>query len=392
MVKLKRAAVGLIAATMLAGGTASAQSSIPDSTIEREWKGLRVQPSDLDDHWAEQLFQWAIRTNIINGYPDGTFKPDKSISEAEFLKVMYRAFGIALPSSVQYNWTEGAYRLAASWNHPVLGSAEPELRLAPINRGRAAEIIAAAQGFHYEGRDAIVYVVGNGLANRITLATEKGFDADGTLSRAEAIQWIRRLILKGMVDVKPRPKALSDHSLLPELPVEEAVRMPDFSTEPITKEDLNLFEGNSKSLLKLGDSRESIGSLYGTSAGLDVFDSETYPSFSIHFNENGKLDSWKIDLDIHEGDGLQTKKGIVLGQSTLFDVLKKYGTAGYDGDGVANYYYEVMQDGTIRSLTSFYQLNKADNVYVISFLFDKQTLTVNYINVSWYPFARGDFF
>ncbi|BBH22719.1 hypothetical protein Back11_40640 [Paenibacillus baekrokdamisoli] len=239
MGSIQRTLACLILVSMLFGVTVSAQPNKQDNSVETEWEGLYNQTSDLKGHWAEQLFQWAIMQRIIDGYPDGTFKPNKSVGEAEFLKALYRAFGAALPNSATYSWTDGPYRLAKYWNHPTLGSSKPELRLAPITRGRAAEIITAAQGVHYEGRDAIVYLVGNGLTNG-KMATLEGFRANDELTRGEAIQWIRQLTLKGMMEIKERPVALSDRSLLPVSPSVTAERLPEFSTEPVTKDDFNL--------------------------------------------------------------------------------------------------------------------------------------------------------
>ncbi|MCR8635724.1 asparaginase domain-containing protein [Paenibacillus radicis (ex Xue et al. 2023)] len=40
--------------------------------------------SDTTGHWAEAAIKWASSQNIVSGYPDGSFKPDHSVTRAEF--------------------------------------------------------------------------------------------------------------------------------------------------------------------------------------------------------------------------------------------------------------------------------------------------------------------
>ena len=48
--------------------------------------------SDIAGHWAENtIIKWKD-SGLINGYPNGTFKPDDPITRAEFAKVMATAF------------------------------------------------------------------------------------------------------------------------------------------------------------------------------------------------------------------------------------------------------------------------------------------------------------
>lgn len=49
---------------------------------------IKIALSDIDDHWAREHIQRLIDQGIVVGYPDGTFKPDASISIAEFTKIL----------------------------------------------------------------------------------------------------------------------------------------------------------------------------------------------------------------------------------------------------------------------------------------------------------------
>ena len=44
--------------------------------------------NDIEGHWANNYIQTLADKGIINGYPDGTFKPDNSITRAEFCKTV----------------------------------------------------------------------------------------------------------------------------------------------------------------------------------------------------------------------------------------------------------------------------------------------------------------
>ncbi len=44
--------------------------------------------TDVQDHWASEEITFLFENGVINGYEDGTFKPNQTITIAEFLKVL----------------------------------------------------------------------------------------------------------------------------------------------------------------------------------------------------------------------------------------------------------------------------------------------------------------
>ncbi|NLK73006.1 MAG: S-layer homology domain-containing protein [Clostridiales bacterium] len=48
---------------------------------------------DMSGHWADRYVAYAASLGIINGYPDGTFKPNQTVSYAEAATMMVRALG-----------------------------------------------------------------------------------------------------------------------------------------------------------------------------------------------------------------------------------------------------------------------------------------------------------
>jgi S-layer homology domain len=51
-----------------------------------------AQASDITDNWAEPFIKVLVEKDIIKGYPDGTFKPDRPVTRAEFAALLNKAF------------------------------------------------------------------------------------------------------------------------------------------------------------------------------------------------------------------------------------------------------------------------------------------------------------
>jgi hypothetical protein len=69
---------------------------------------------DLGGHWAEQIILAMVAKNIITGYPDGTFQPDRTISRAEFCTILAKALNVSPETNpsgfadVAGHWAEGS--------------------------------------------------------------------------------------------------------------------------------------------------------------------------------------------------------------------------------------------------------------------------------------------
>ncbi|KFI34783.1 hypothetical protein HY02_03615, partial [Peptococcaceae bacterium SCADC1_2_3] len=83
--------------------------------------GEQVRLTDLENHWAKGNIQKLINQGVIGGYPDNTFRPNNSITRAEFTKILVKAMGFAevkpasptfadVPSS---SWAYGVVEVAA---------------------------------------------------------------------------------------------------------------------------------------------------------------------------------------------------------------------------------------------------------------------------------------
>ncbi|WP_172195200.1 S-layer homology domain-containing protein [Saccharibacillus qingshengii] len=165
--------------------------------------------------WSYSVINWSTQQAIAKGYPNGTFKPDKTVSEEEFLSMLIRAYGDVPDTTNPPYWSSKYYTKAKSLNYPVSTQ-----RTAVITRTKVAEIVAGTQGKNYSGTNAIKYMLANGLASGKSGSTVAGYQGSDSLTRAEAVAFIKRVIDNRASDeLLPRPSKPSSEEglgLVPE--------------------------------------------------------------------------------------------------------------------------------------------------------------------------------
>ncbi len=106
---------------------------------------------DITGHWAEANINKLANTGAISGYPDGTFRPDNSITRAEFATALVIAFKLEPRSGKVFSdtsghWARDAISVAAA--HGVV-SGYDETTFGPddlITREQMAVMISKAAG------------------------------------------------------------------------------------------------------------------------------------------------------------------------------------------------------------------------------------------------------
>lgn len=48
---------------------------------------------DIEQSWAKESIERMAEANVVTGYPDGTFRPDKEVTRAEFAQLLYNTVG-----------------------------------------------------------------------------------------------------------------------------------------------------------------------------------------------------------------------------------------------------------------------------------------------------------
>lgn len=109
-----------------------------------------AETSDLDGHWAKPIIESIAERGILKGYPDGSFRPNTPMTQAEFFALVNRSFGFeeaaeAVPSAVPENaWYTTDYKIAKTQGYLELlaaGLMKPEK---PVSRQMAGAILGMA--------------------------------------------------------------------------------------------------------------------------------------------------------------------------------------------------------------------------------------------------------
>ncbi|HJV46213.1 MAG TPA: GDSL-type esterase/lipase family protein [Bacillota bacterium] len=172
----------------------------------------KIQFADISSHWAKSVIEKGVDEGIVKGYPDGSFRPDQSVTQSEFIALLIRIFPNAQKDSVDWSnthassqWTDSIENIIQQYHIPV-----GKTLTNPITRMEVAQIIASAEGYHYDNQGAIAYLYDQGLSQGRSSQTIEGFDGGGTLTRAEALAFIMNMKEKGLTnEMKKRPDQLS---------------------------------------------------------------------------------------------------------------------------------------------------------------------------------------
>ncbi len=170
-------------------------------------------PSDIAGHWAESVItQWQSK-GLIQGYGDGTFKPGNTITRAEFVTLMNNAKGFWSEGSINFSdvkngsWFYSAVARAVAAGY-VKGYSDGSFKPGnTITRAEAAVMIAnvarlsaneaGAYRFTDVGsipawaRGSVGAVVAAGY---MTGYPDGSFDANASISRAEAVSSLNRML------------------------------------------------------------------------------------------------------------------------------------------------------------------------------------------------------
>ena len=65
-----------------------------------------IKLSDINNHWAKAKIERAVSLGFVSGYPDGTFKPDKSVTRAEFVAILLTSAKITAENPTKYSFPD----------------------------------------------------------------------------------------------------------------------------------------------------------------------------------------------------------------------------------------------------------------------------------------------
>ena len=78
--------------------------------------------TDISSHWAKSQINYLVNKNVLNGYKqsNGTyiFKPDGTVTRAEFIKMLDETFGLTATAAINYSDVK-----TSDWFHPYFSKA-----------------------------------------------------------------------------------------------------------------------------------------------------------------------------------------------------------------------------------------------------------------------------
>lgn len=179
--------------------------------------------NDVDGHWANKEIQDFVSKGYLKGYPDGTFKPDNSITRAEFVRIANNYFGFKNKGNENFSdvnssdWFYNDICIAKEEGYIDGyddGTFKPDKN---ITREEAAKIIVSIQGKVDVNIDKINnfpdgYMVSDWSKKYVEGAIEAGYikgDDKGKINplshitRAESVSMISRVVKKEVPNQAP---------------------------------------------------------------------------------------------------------------------------------------------------------------------------------------------
>lgn len=188
-----------------------------------------IKLNDIEKHWAKSNIEKLISMGIVDGYKDGTFKPDNTLKFEEFIKMLVTATGKEKVEAIKGEKWYKAYIDIALENNYITKDME-KLIDTNIDRKTMAEIIynliAATDGMVKLNEkeikfvaskftdlkvadEKVLHIAAMGIINGYL---DKTFKPDDNLKRCEATTVILRILDKSLrtpIEIV-LPKELSD--------------------------------------------------------------------------------------------------------------------------------------------------------------------------------------
>lgn len=174
-----------------------------------------VKLSDIKGHWAEKFITELVASGAIGGYPDGTFKPDQSISRAEFATILVKAFHLPEQTGKVFDDTAGhwaekfiataaAHGIVSGYSDTAFGPDDPITReQMAVMIVKAARLAENQNGKAFADADQVSAWARNAVATAsqhqiINGYPDNTFRPQNSATRAEAVT----VIIKAL---KPTP-------------------------------------------------------------------------------------------------------------------------------------------------------------------------------------------
>lgn len=153
--------------------------------------------SDISGHWAENIVLKWIEAGKINGYEDGSFKPDNNMTRAEFAKVLASVISINI---AEYNEHEYSDVEKADWYYESVKKLVTLNVIAPGETFNPQDKITRQDVFTMAGRAFYYMSENNELASKFA-----DYDKVSDYAKEYVLGLIEAEIISGYEDGTIRP-------------------------------------------------------------------------------------------------------------------------------------------------------------------------------------------
>lgn len=153
------------------------------------------------DKAVKEEINWAVMNGLIRGYEDGSFKPNKTLTESQFVSILAKYFSLNTSldgESTVYN-EDGAYTYLKQYKLPLKGYTNVKERNKPVTRGVVAQVLSMTQGGPSSLVGAYEFLYSNKLTNATTLNAYKSNEG---LKRSQISSFFKRMNNADLVEIK----------------------------------------------------------------------------------------------------------------------------------------------------------------------------------------------
>lgn len=166
--------------TTEAGGTPVAASSSP----------VLKTFGDIGNHWGKAAIEWAVSQGITDGFEDNTFRPDETLTRAQFVKLVVAALKLPVTGTIS----------GSDWYKPYVTAAEKAGFSEkfndwnqPMSRQEMAKMAVRAAGQNTD--DDLKWMFLATKAGLIQGTDDTGtLDVEGTTTRAQSVTIMQRIL------------------------------------------------------------------------------------------------------------------------------------------------------------------------------------------------------
>ncbi|MEY9977703.1 S-layer homology domain-containing protein [Lysinibacillus sp. RC79] len=175
-----------------------------------------------EDHYAYEAIMWAEEYDIVNGYEDGTFKPNAIITEQQLAKLLANFYELESPydelkkQTSAANWSDEYYNRLASYGVPLNGYIDNTIRAASVKRGVVAQAIThlanGKSGLDQSIQFLIDYYISTGqnfqYENR---NLQKFFGVTNNMTRAQVVTMLYRMDERNFYEISEDAQAIHEN-------------------------------------------------------------------------------------------------------------------------------------------------------------------------------------